>query len=108
MEMIKTSPVEAMWHAGLGDGRIRVIDADNMQAGEVRDRIERSRANATALGGTLIMETEVAGIASDPIYKRPDYQLMARIKQQLDPAGTFSPGRFGFEMNLTEAASSQS
>ena len=108
MEMIKTSPVEAMWHAGLGDGRIRVIDADNMQAGEVRDRIERSRANATALGGTLIMETEVAGIASDSIYKRPDYQLMARIKQQLDPAGTFSPGRFGFEMNLTEAASSQS
>jgi FAD/FMN-containing dehydrogenase len=108
IEMIKTSPVETMWHAGLGDGRIRAIDAGNMQASEVRDHIERSRANAAALGGTLIMETEVAGIAPDPIYKRPDYQLMARIKQQLDPAGTFSPGRFGFEMNLTKAASSQS
>jgi len=108
IEMIKTSPVETMWHAGLGDGRIRVIDADSMHAAEVRDRIERSRANANALGGTLIMETEVAGIAPDPIYKRPDYKLMARIKQQLDPAGTFSPGRFEFEMYLTEAASSQS
>jgi glycolate oxidase subunit GlcD len=106
--LVKTSDAATMWHAGLGDGRIRVIDGSNAQDGDAHARIERSRANAIALGGTLIMETTMTSMTHDLINQRPAAEIMARIKQQLDPLGAFSPGRFGFEMNLTEAASSRS
>jgi glycolate oxidase subunit GlcD len=102
-EMIRTSPVETMWHAGLGDGRIRMIDNANARESEVDARSERLRANASALGGTLIMEASPASTAYESINQTPAAEIMAKIKKQLDPLGIFAPRRFRFEMNSTAA-----
>ncbi|MEP6719208.1 MAG: FAD-linked oxidase C-terminal domain-containing protein [bacterium] len=105
LDLIKTSDAATMWHAGLGDGRVRVIAEGNEHADAP---VHRLRKKAAALGGALIMETAVTGTVPDINSKRPEYQLMGRIKQQLDPLGTFSPDPLGLEMNLTEVASSGS
>ncbi|MFN2499425.1 MAG: FAD-binding oxidoreductase [Pyrinomonadaceae bacterium] len=101
LDLIKTSDEATMWHAGLGEGRVRVINEVNAQRGDAHRNLDRLREKAAALGGALILETAVAGTIADVNNKTPDYQLRVRIKQQLDPLGTLSPGRFGLEMNLT-------
>ena len=94
---------ESMWQAGVGDGRIRVMDRlqkenesgaiDNRSIG----RIATFRAQAQELGGTLIIEQAPAemkmrGDAWGPFGSSAG--LMQRVKQQLDPGGILSPGRF--------------
>jgi FAD/FMN-containing dehydrogenase len=103
IDLIRTSGTATMWHAGLGDGRIRVIDDSNAQDGEVGALIERMRANAAALGGTLIMEATTASIGCDSSKPGPATEIMAKIKQQLDPLGILSPGRLGLEMNRKQS-----
>jgi glycolate oxidase subunit GlcD len=95
-----------MWQAGVGDGRIRVIE-QLQQKGETDEtgrhavkRLEQFRSEAERRGGTLTVEyaanelkTEIStwgnfGSAAG---------IMDRIKQQLDPHAILSPGRFGFE-----------
>jgi glycolate oxidase subunit GlcD len=105
IDLIRTSEAATLWHAGVGDGRIRVIEDSDARHGEALARIDRLRATANALGGALIIEALPANIAYYSNRPEPASEIMARIKQQLDPLGVLSPGRLGFEKNLPEAAS---
>ncbi|MFL6208797.1 MAG: FAD-binding oxidoreductase [Pyrinomonadaceae bacterium] len=86
----------ALWHAGLGDGRMRVMHALTTDAGQTAQMLARLRRTAQTLGGALVVEhapvavkekIDAWGVPAAPA------QLMRRIKQQLDPAGLLSPGR---------------
>jgi glycolate oxidase subunit GlcD len=98
---------ESMWQAGVGDGRIRVVDRlqenDNQAretVEETMERLEMLRGHAQSFGGTLIVEQAPADVT-----KRMNAWgalgssagLMQRIKTQLDPHGILSPGRFDSE-----------
>ena len=99
-------PSESMWQAGIGDGHIRVVDrlqhADNdTEEFQKRcvGRIEELRALAEGFGGTLVIEQAPAEIkARANAWGRfgSSAGLMQRVKQELDPAGILSPGRFDF------------
>jgi FAD/FMN-containing dehydrogenase len=97
---------ELMWQAGIGDGRIRVIDRLQRSGNESDDtgtaalsRFELLKARAQTLGAALTLEhvpdemrnrlgtSETLGAAGG---------IMQRIKQQLDPDGILSLGRFGW------------
>jgi glycolate oxidase subunit GlcD len=87
---------EMSWHAGVGDGRLRVFDATR-DAAELFPRLRSLREAARASGGSLVVER-----APDELKREFDAWgltdsaafLMSRIKRQLDPAETLSPGRF--------------
>lgn len=95
---------ESMWQAGVGDGRVRVIDQLLKNENESREsigptveRLETLRVQMQGVGGTLIIEhapAEIRDRAKASGTVGPSAELMSRIKQQLDPDGTFSPGRF--------------
>jgi glycolate oxidase subunit GlcD len=81
------------WHAGAGDGRLRVFDSAH--AGSAA--LGRMREAARAAGGSLVVERAPAGLKRElGAWGLNDSAalLMKRLKQQLDPADTFSPGRF--------------
>jgi glycolate oxidase subunit GlcD len=87
----------SMWHAGVGDGRIRVVDSNQQIEDETVARLEALRAEAQSLGSALIIEnarTEIKNRIDSWGTSASSAGLMKRIKQQLDPAGTLSPGRF--------------
>lgn len=104
------SPNQSMWQAGVGDGRIRVVErlqrADNDPAVFQREtvaRIEGSRATARSLGSALIIEhasTAIKNLVNAWGTFGSAAGLMQRVKQQLDPDGALSPGRFRFENEL--------
>jgi hypothetical protein len=108
LNLIKTADAATMWHAGLGDGRVRVIEKRNAKSGDTLVHLDQLREIAATLGGALIVETAVGNTIADPNNKRADNQLMLRIKRQLDPFGTFTHDPFGLEVNRSEAASSRS
>jgi glycolate oxidase subunit GlcD len=95
------SASELMWQAGIGDGRIRLIDQAIDETKQTDDEsimlVQSLRAGAEILGGGLMIEN-----ASTEIKSRVDAfgsfgdsaALMARIKRQLDPNRIYSPGRF--------------
>jgi FAD/FMN-containing dehydrogenase len=96
-----------MWQAGVGDGRIRVVErlqsADNGSAEsqtKLIARVRELRASAESLGGSLIIEQAPAAIR-DLVNAWGDFGsagvIMQRVKDKLDPDNTLSPGRFGFE-----------
>jgi glycolate oxidase subunit GlcD len=91
LDLIKTSESNTMWHAGVGDGRVRVIEDGNAPDGAAR--IKHLRANAEARGATLIMESGNGG--SDHALFRKDAAagIMNKIKQQLDPHYMFPSAR---------------
>jgi glycolate oxidase subunit GlcD len=90
-------PSDARWHAGVGDGRLRVIGSLPNEASAGVELLSRWRTRAERLGGWLIVER-----ATDEIREAFDAwgemgagaKLMQRIKQQLDPSGILAPGRF--------------
>jgi FAD/FMN-containing dehydrogenase len=94
------NPSAVMWHAGVGDGRIRVVDSFPQTEDKIIARLEELRAEAQSLGSALIIENAPAELRN-----RIDAWgtwgssagLMQRVKQQLDPDGILSPGRFGVE-----------
>ncbi|MDQ2937794.1 MAG: FAD-binding oxidoreductase [Acidobacteriota bacterium] len=98
--------VGPMWQAGVGDGRIRLIDRlpeNETTSGDIEklfiDRVEMLRANAQSLGSALIIENappKVKNRVGSWGTSAPAEGLMKRIKQQLDPCDILSPGRFGF------------
>jgi FAD/FMN-containing dehydrogenase len=91
LDLIKTSDATTMWHAGVGDGRIRVIhDSD---AHDSDARIEHLRADAEARGGMIIFETGDQGLDPAVFSKDPTAGIMNKIKEQLDPAGILAPQR---------------
>ena len=85
------------WHAGLGDGRLRVIARTPVYHREAVRALERLRQQAENLGGSLVVES-----ARDEIKHEFDAwgdfgsgaELMKRVKTQLDPQNALSPGRF--------------
>jgi FAD/FMN-containing dehydrogenase len=95
-----------MWHAGAGDGRLRVFEAMPGAGHEYgQDKLVAARflvglrEEARAGGGSLVVERTTAsfrhkfdswGLSESAAF------LMKRIKEQLDPSDTFSPGRFSF------------
>jgi FAD/FMN-containing dehydrogenase len=105
-KMDSSSNLGPLWQAGVGDGRIRVVDRrpqSEDESGEIENKlighVEMLRANAQSLGNTLVIEN-----ASTTIKNRvgswgtlaPAAGLMKKVKQQLDPSDILSPGRFGF------------
>ncbi len=105
-EVDEYATTRLMWHAGAGDGRLRVFEGTPRDAGDVdRDRLLAARflggmrEAARGVGGSLVVERATAqfrqsfdswGLSDSAAF------LMRRIKEQLDPSDTFSPGRFSF------------
>ncbi|MDT7807466.1 MAG: glycolate oxidase [Acidobacteriota bacterium] len=96
-----------MWHAGAGDGRLRVFEERPRESktanGDERHAarlLEEMREVAHAAGGSLVVERSTRsfkqkfdawGLNDSTAF------LMRRIKDQLDPSDTFSPGRYHFD-----------
>ena len=83
--------------AGVGDGRVRVMQETTNDAQHTADRLARLRRTAETLGGSLVVERAPADVKQKlDAWGVPaaSARLMQRIKQQLDPAGLLSPGRF--------------
>jgi len=86
-----------VWHACLGDGRLRVMQDVEPDAACAAEMLARLRRITRELGGALIIERAPAALqtafdawgASDA-----NARLMHSIKQQLDPNGLLAPGRF--------------
>ncbi|HEY0170404.1 MAG TPA: FAD-linked oxidase C-terminal domain-containing protein [Pyrinomonadaceae bacterium] len=95
------------WHAGAGDGRLRVFeevparvaDVEDERAASVLASLSDMREAARAGGGSLVVERAPAWLTREfDAWGLSDSAafLMKRLKEQLDPADTFSPGRFEF------------
>jgi FAD/FMN-containing dehydrogenase len=86
-----------LWHAGLGNGRVRVIDETSPEMPERIQAVRQLRAVAESLGGSLTIENAPIGFKYE-VDSWGDFgstrTLMKRVKEQLDPYGLFSPGRF--------------
>lgn len=97
LQLDEASHPELMWHAGVADGRVRLIAKSPVYYREAVRALERLRTKAEALGGSLILEN-----ASGEIRTEFDswgatgtsFRLMKQVKEQLDPDGLLSPGRF--------------
>lgn len=99
LEQVEGDPTVAarMWHASVADGRVKVIESPNVETVQLVRSLQNLRTAAEALGGSLIIETASAEIKSRIDAwgdLGPRGELMQRIKQQLDPDGILSPGRF--------------
>ena len=85
-------------HAGNGIVHVRVSRPDGFDVRtQARVAVDRLRAEAVALGGTLVVERAAAEVKPGLDLWGGDIQglaLMKRIKQTLDPGGILSPGRF--------------
>ena len=86
-----------LWHAGLGDGRLRAIAQAPVYHREAVRALERLREKAENLGGSLILESAPSEIRAE-FDAWGDFgstaELMKRVKAQLDPQNLLSPGRF--------------
>ena len=85
------------WHAGAGDGRLRVFDEVREQ-GAALDRLRGMRGAAREAGGSLVVERAPAGLKRELGawgLTESAALLMKRIKHQLDSSDTFAPGLFG-------------
>jgi glycolate oxidase FAD binding subunit len=90
-----------MWHAGMGDGRLRAITKPPVYHREAVRALERLRQRAETLGGHLVVE-------SAPIEIKNEFdawggfgsaaELMKRVKSELDSQNLLSPGRFESRM----------
>jgi glycolate oxidase subunit GlcD len=87
------------WHAGVGDGRLRVIDDAGSSPDESIRNLTTLRQAVEMLGGLLVIENMPAEIRNriDSWGHNRAADLMRGVKQQLDPGMLFSPGRFGNE-----------
>jgi len=84
------------WQAGLADGRIRVVYRNGNRPGEAEDdmiaQLESFRKLAKNSGGTLIIEhapAELKDRMNTSGTFDTAYDIMQKIKQQLDPDGIF-------------------
>lgn len=86
----------SLWHAGVGDGRLRVITSPPPGAVECLQPLERLRKKAQAMGGTLVIESapfETKRTLDAPEPRDASELICGRIKKQLDPCGMFSMAR---------------
>jgi glycolate oxidase subunit GlcD len=90
---------ETHWHAGLGDGRLRVLHGACARETDPCAMLTRWRRKAEALGGVLVVERAPWDVKRElDVWGVPAAasELMRRVKRQLDPAGLLAPGRFAF------------
>jgi glycolate oxidase subunit GlcD len=97
LEQDEASHPSLMWHAGVGDGRLRAIAKPPVYHREAVRALERLRQKAESLGGHLVVENA-------PIEIKNEFDawggfgsaagLMKRVKSELDPQNLLSPGRF--------------
>ncbi len=98
--------LEPIWHAGVGDGRVRIVersrrtDNDAVDLGhEVLTRMEELSGTAKSLGGRLFIEhapAELKQMNNESGDLGGAEGLMQRVKAELDPRGLLSPGSFAF------------
>jgi FAD/FMN-containing dehydrogenase len=85
------------WHAGVGDGRLRVVARSPVYHQEAVRALERLRQTAEDRGGSLVLQQSPVEIKREfdawGSFGSAD-ELMKRVKQQLDPQNVLSPGRF--------------
>jgi glycolate oxidase subunit GlcD len=96
--LLNSLPASAlMWHAGAGDGRLRVFDSLERGEALALSSLRGMREAAREAGGCLVVEHapfelkrefDAWGLTESSTF------LMSRVKAQLDPSDTFSPGRF--------------
>jgi FAD/FMN-containing dehydrogenase len=89
---------QPMWQAGLGDGRIRVIERG--VHGNDMERLSSLNATARRLGGLITIEHAPNKVMTCPKLSENSgaaVGIMQRIKRELDPDGVLPPGRFEFE-----------
>ncbi|MEJ7578728.1 MAG: FAD-linked oxidase C-terminal domain-containing protein [Pyrinomonadaceae bacterium] len=85
------------WHAGAGDGRLRVISSLPTSKEPCIRSLELLRREAQSLGGSLVVESappEIKGALNAWGDAGHAAGLMREVKAQLDPQNLFSPGRF--------------
>ncbi len=97
LERDEASHAALQWHAGVGDGRLRVMARAPVYHHEAVRALERLRERAEDFGGSLIVEKAPVEIKRElnswGSFGSAD-QLIKRVKQQLDPDNLLSPGRF--------------
>ncbi|MEO8436278.1 MAG: FAD-linked oxidase C-terminal domain-containing protein [Pyrinomonadaceae bacterium] len=97
LQLDQASQPDLMWHAGVADGRVRMIAKPPVYYREAVRALERLRKKAEALGGSLILEkaaTEIKAEFDSWGSMGTSFSLMKQVKDQLDPDNLFSPGRF--------------
>ena len=97
MQLDQASHPDLMWHAGVADGRVRMMARPPVYYREAVRALERLRAKAEALGGTMILEkaaTEIKTEFDSWGSMGTSFPLMQQVKNQLDPDNLLSPGRF--------------
>jgi FAD/FMN-containing dehydrogenase len=95
---------EMSWHAGAGHGRLRVFGATPRRYENAREEVVHSiallrlmREAARGAGGSLVVERASFGVKRElDAWGLNDSAafLMRRVKEELDPSDSFSPGRF--------------
>ncbi|HMJ24777.1 MAG TPA: FAD-linked oxidase C-terminal domain-containing protein [Pyrinomonadaceae bacterium] len=97
LERDEASHTGLRWHAGLGDGRLRAIAQAPVYHREAVRALERLRRKAENLSGSLVLENAPSEIRNE-FDAWGDFgsttELMKRVKGQLDPENSLSPGRF--------------
>jgi glycolate oxidase subunit GlcD len=87
----------SLWHAGLADGRVRVMNTSSEGAEACVAALERLRAHARAAQGALVIEKaspEIKNAIDAWGALEPNVSLMRRVKKGLDSNEMLSPGRF--------------
>lgn len=87
----------SFWHAGIADGRVRMMEPLGPNTAEHSSRLTHLRNVAHSLGGSLVLEsaTEEIKLAMDAWGCRGSSDtVMKRIKEMLDPQNLLSPERF--------------
>jgi glycolate oxidase subunit GlcD len=87
----------SLWHAGIADGRLRVMNTSSEDAKSCVTSLERLRMSARAAHGALVIEKASQGIRNSIDAWgniEPNVSLMRRVKKELDANDLLSPGRF--------------
>ena len=88
------------WHAGVGDGRLRVLARSTVYPQPAVSALGRLRQTAEDRGGCLLVEKAPVEIKRE-LDAWGDCgsagELMRRVRQQLDSQNILSPGRFSYE-----------
>ncbi len=97
LETDEASHPALMWHAGVGDGRLRAIAKPPVYHREAVRALQRLRQKVETLGGNLVVESAPIEIKNE-IDAWGSFgsaaELMKRVKSELDPQNLLSPGRF--------------
>ncbi len=87
----------SLWHAGLADGRLRVMNTSSEGADACAASLERLRVSARAAHGAIVIEKASPEIKNSiDAWGAPEsnVSLMRRVKKELDSNDMLSPGRF--------------